>query len=94
MQRLYAFAARVLSGAAVVLLFAALAAGVSQRALGDDEFCYDTSLNDCTSNSCATCTYNSMNECKNSSGGDSCASGTACSGCTCQVTARGCECYK
>lgn len=95
MATLYGFLARVLNGAAAVLLFIALVAGLSQNVLADSCSCC-CATSDCTSNSCANCIYNSTSgKCKNANGVEngSCASGQNCTDCSCGATATSnCKC--
>lgn len=91
MQCLLSLASRILSGAATILLFAALFAGVSQGALGSD--C--DPIEDCQNVVCASCTEASNKDCNNPAGvkNGSCASTGNCTNCNCGRSSRkNCDC--
>jgi hypothetical protein len=93
MATLCGFLSRVLNGAAAVLLFTALVAGLSQNVLADGDSCCCSPL-DCTLTRCGICT-GGENDCKNSDGKvrGSCASNNYCTICECGPTFfKVCDC--
>jgi hypothetical protein len=94
MARLLAFASRVVAGASLLFLLAALTTVTSRTASADAE---PPIVVDCTANVCGNCVKATNGNCNNAQNppvlNGSCASGNDCVGCTCKTNARSmCKC--